>query len=100
MTLEMKYLTMYGLLVILITLIQVLISASQHGFLKLLGNRENLNSVGIAERAEKTVQNSIVAMALITPAGLSGVSMMMSGSWSGAFGMISRSSGCGNCSSV
>jgi uncharacterized MAPEG superfamily protein len=68
MTLEMNYLTMYGLLVILITLIQVLISASQHGFLKLLGNRENLNSVGIAERAEKTVQNSIVAMALITPA--------------------------------
>ncbi|NBT88868.1 MAG: hypothetical protein EBT51_11300 [Flavobacteriaceae bacterium] len=44
------------------------ISASQHGLLKLLGNRENLNSVGIAERAEKTVQNSIVAMALIAPA--------------------------------
>ena len=68
MTLEMTYLTMYGLLVILITLIQVLISASQHGLLNLLGNRENLNSVGIAERAEKTVQNSIVAMALIAPA--------------------------------
>ena len=31
--------------------------ASQHGLLKLLGNRESLNSVGVADRAEKTVQN-------------------------------------------
>ena len=50
------------------TLTQVLISASQHGLLTLLGNRENLSSFGIAERAEKTVQNSVVAMTLIAPA--------------------------------
>ena len=68
MTLEMTYLAMYGLVLIITILIQVLISASQHGLLKLLGNRENLSSVGVAERAGKTVQNSVVAMALVAPA--------------------------------
>ena len=68
MTLEMTYLAMYGLALITTILIQVLISASQHGLLTLLGNRENLSSVGIAERAGKTVQNSVVAMALVAPA--------------------------------
>jgi uncharacterized MAPEG superfamily protein len=68
MTLEMTYLAMYGLVLITTILIQVLISASQHGLLTLLGNRENLSSVGIAERAGKTVQNSVVAMALVAPA--------------------------------
>jgi uncharacterized MAPEG superfamily protein len=68
MTLEMKYLAMFGLLVILIILVQVLISASQHGLLTLLGNRQSVNSSGTAERAEKTVQNSVVSMTLIAPA--------------------------------
>ena len=68
MTFEMMYLAMYGLLLIITILIQVLISASQHGLLTLLGNRENLSSVGVAERAGKTVQNSVVAMALVAPA--------------------------------
>jgi uncharacterized MAPEG superfamily protein len=68
MTLEMTYLAMYGLVLIITILIQVLISASQHGLLTLLGNRENLSSVGVAERAGKTVQNSVVAMALVAPA--------------------------------
>ena len=68
MTLEMTYLAMYGLVLIITILIQVLISASQHGLPRLLGNRENLSSVGIAERAGKTVQNSVVAMALVAPA--------------------------------
>jgi len=68
MTLEMTYLAMYGLVLIATILIQVLISASQHGLLTLLGNRENLSSVGVADRAGKTVQNSVVAMALVAPA--------------------------------
>ena len=63
----MNYLAMYGLMTVVLVLIQVLISASQHGLMPLLGNRENLNSTGIAERAERTVQNSWVAMALIAP---------------------------------
>jgi uncharacterized MAPEG superfamily protein len=68
MSLELTYLAMYGLLLIITILIQVMVSASQHGILKLLGNRESLNSVGVADRAEKTVQNSVVAMALVAPA--------------------------------
>ena len=68
MSLEMTYLAMYGLLLIITILIQVLISASQHGLLPLLGNRESVSSVGAAERAERTVQNSVVAMALVAPA--------------------------------
>lgn len=67
MTLEMNYLAMYGVMTVVLVLIQVLISASQHGLIPLLGNRENLNSTGVAERAERTVQNSWVAMALIAP---------------------------------
>ena len=68
MSLELTYLAMYGLLLIITILIQVMVSASQHGLLKLLGNRESLNSVGVADRAEKTVQNSVVAMAIVAPA--------------------------------
>ena len=67
-SLEMTYLAMYGVVLVLIILVQVLISASQHGLLTLLGNRESLSSVGVAKRAEKTVQNSVVAMALVAPA--------------------------------
>ena len=68
MSLELTYLAMYGLLLIITILIQVMVSASQHGLLKLLSNRESLNSVGVADRAERTVQNSVVAMALVAPA--------------------------------
>ena len=67
MTLEMSHLAMYGLLLVPLILVQVLISGRQHGLLALFGNRENLTSTGIAERAERAVQNSILAMALIAP---------------------------------
>lgn len=68
MILEMSYLAMYGLFLVLLILIQVLISARQHGLISLLGNRENLVSTGMAERAERTVQNSVIALALVAPA--------------------------------
>ena len=67
MTLEMSYLAMYGLFLVPLILVQVLISGRQHGLLALFGNRENLTSTGIAERAERAVQNSILALALIAP---------------------------------
>ena len=68
MVTEISYLAIYGLFLALLILIQVLISARQHGLLSLLGNRENLVSTGMAVRAERAVQNSVVAMALIAPA--------------------------------
>ena len=67
MTLEMSYLAMYGLFLVLLILVQVSISGRQHGLIPLFGNRENLLSTGIAERAERAVQNSIFAMVLIAP---------------------------------
>ena len=68
MATEINYLAIYGLFLVLLILIQVLISARQHGLFSLLGNRENLVSTGMNARAERTVQNSIVAMVLIAPA--------------------------------
>ena len=68
MATEINYLAIYGLFLVLLILIQVLISARQHGLFSLLGNRENLVSIGMNARAERTVQNSIVAMVLIAPA--------------------------------
>ena len=68
MATEINYLAMYGLFLVLLILIQVLISARQHGLPSLLGNRENLVSTGMAARAERAVQNSIVAMVLMAPA--------------------------------
>ena len=67
MTLEMSYLAMYGLFLVLLILVQVSISGRQHGLMPLFGNRENLISTGIAERAERAVQNSTFAMVLIAP---------------------------------
>lgn len=68
MSVEMSYLAMYGLFVVILILAQVLISARQHSLAALLGNREGLVSTGIAERSERAVQNSLLALALVTPA--------------------------------
>ena len=68
MNAEMNYLAMYGLFLAILIFLQVFISAQQHGLLSLLGNRENIVSTGMAERVERAVQNSIIAMALIAPA--------------------------------
>ena len=67
MATEINYLAIYGLFLALLILIQVLMSARQHGLHSLLGNRENLVSTGMTARAERTVQNSVVAMALVAP---------------------------------
>ena len=68
MATEINYLAMYGLFLAFLILVQVLISARQHGLVSLFGNRENLVPTGMSARAERAVQNSIVAMALIAPA--------------------------------
>ena len=68
MSVEMSYLAMYGLFLVILILAQVLISARQHSLAALLGNREGLVSSGMAERSERAVQNSLLALALVTPA--------------------------------
>lgn len=78
MSVELSYLAMYGVFTLVLILVQVLISMAQHGLVALAGNREGLVSTGMAARAEKAVNNSILTMALVAPAAVM-VSMTDSG---------------------
>lgn len=78
MSVELSYLAMYGVFTLVLILIQVLIGMAQHGLVALAGNREELVSTGMAARAEKAVNNSILTMALVAPAAVM-VSMTDSG---------------------
>lgn len=64
----MLYLAFYGLIVILVILAQVLAAAQQVGLSTLAGNRENLVLTGLAGRLERATNNSLLALALISPA--------------------------------
>ncbi len=78
MSVELSYLAMYGVFTLVLILVQLLISMAQHGLVALAGNREGLVSTGMAARAEKAVNNSILTMALVAPAAVM-VSMTESG---------------------
>ena len=78
MSVELSYLAMYGVFTLVLILVQLLISMAQHGLVALAGNREGLVSTGMAARAEKAVNNSILTMALVAPAAVM-VSMTDSG---------------------
>lgn len=62
------YLALYGSFTIIVTLTQVLAAAQQVGLSTLAGNRENLILTGLAGRLERATNNSLFALALITPA--------------------------------
>jgi len=62
------YLALYGSFTIIVTLTQVLAAAQQVGLSTLAGNRENLILKGLAGRLERATNNSLFALALITPA--------------------------------
>ena len=68
MSSELTFLTYYGILVILIILVQVLVAAQQVGLPALAGNREGLVLTGMALRLERATANSLFALALIAPA--------------------------------
>jgi len=62
-------LALYGLLVLLTILAQVLAAAQKLGLTTLAGNRENLGQLdGVAGRLDKAQMNSVVALALVAPA--------------------------------
>ena len=67
MSSELTFLTYYGILVILIILVQVLVAAQQVGLPALAGNREGLVLTGMALRLERATANSLFALALIAP---------------------------------
>jgi uncharacterized MAPEG superfamily protein len=66
---ELGILGLYGLLVLVSILAQVLAGQMQVGLVPLIGNREPpLNLKGFAGRTERMQMNSAVAMALFAPA--------------------------------
>ena len=64
-----QILGLYGLLVIVTILIQVLAAGAQVGIDKLVGNREDMPDLtGAAFRLDRAQANSVFAMALFAPA--------------------------------
>jgi len=62
-------LALYGLVVLLTILVQVLAAGQKLDLSQLAGNRESLPSLtGLAGRMDKAQMNSVVAMALFAPA--------------------------------
>ncbi|MFT6025712.1 MAG: putative MAPEG superfamily protein [Ascidiaceihabitans sp.] len=68
MTVELSYLAMYGALTMVLLLIQASLSALQNGISALAGNRDGLVSRGLAARADRMLNNSLVALILVAPA--------------------------------
>jgi len=64
----MLYLALYGLMVVILILAQVLAAAQQVGLSTLAGNREDLVLTGLAGRMERAANNSLLALALVAPA--------------------------------
>lgn len=69
MTSELQALGLYGLLVLVSILAQVLAATAQVGILPLVGNREDLGKLpGLAGRLDRMQMNSVIALALVAPA--------------------------------
>jgi uncharacterized MAPEG superfamily protein len=69
MSSELTILALYGLLVLVTILVQVLLAMLQLGLPYLASPRDaNWQPEGIAARMSRTVDNSVVAMALFAPA--------------------------------
>ncbi len=69
MSSELSILVLYGLLVIVIVLVQVLAAMAQVGLPMLAKPRDDMPPLsGVAGRLERALRNSVVAMALFAPA--------------------------------
>lgn len=66
---ELGIVALYGLLIVLVQLFQVLMLVPQHGMAYLATARdESRPNSGVAARLERTIANCIVGMALFAPA--------------------------------
>jgi len=69
MSSELTILALYGFVVMATLLLQVLTSIGQMGLVPLVGNRGDLPAYhGMADRCRRSLENSVVAMALFAPA--------------------------------
>lgn len=79
---ELNILALYGLLVVVIIVLQVLAAMGQVGLGALLSARDDAAPLtGVAGRLERALQNSVVAMALFAPAVLT---LALNGTTTGA----------------
>lgn len=69
MSSELSILALYGLLIVVVVLLNVLTAMSQVGLMTLGGARDDMPALtGVAGRVERALNNSVVAMALFAPA--------------------------------
>ena len=69
MSSELSILALYGLVVVVVVLVQVLAASGQVGLGALASPRDDVPELtGVAGRLERALKNSIVAMALFAPA--------------------------------
>ena len=69
MTSELSILALFGLLIVLTILLNVLTAMGQVGLMTLGGSRDDMPVLtGVAGRISRTLDNSVVAMALFAPA--------------------------------
>ena len=69
MSSELSILALFGLLIIITVLLNVLTAMKQVGLMTLGGARDDMASLtGMAGRVARTLENSVVAMALFAPA--------------------------------
>ena len=65
---ELTILVLYGFVVMAAIMVQLLMALGQVGLMPLLGNRDDLPDMeGVAGRSLRTLENSVVAMALFAP---------------------------------
>lgn len=69
MSSELSILALYGIVVILVILIQILAAQSQVGLAMLVSPRDDMPELtGVPGRIKRATENSVVAMALFAPA--------------------------------
>ena len=68
MSVELYYICLYGLLIIVTTLVQQLTSLAKVGIMPVFSSREGVNFSGMTGRLERAILNCIIAFAMIGPA--------------------------------
>lgn len=69
MSSELSILALFGIIVLLLAVVQVFAAVAQHGLMALAGPRDNLPEItGVPGRLLRCMNNSVVALATFAPA--------------------------------
>ena len=64
---ELKILLIYCLLVMLMLVAQSILAVHQHGLRPLVGSRDGIEYTGLADRAIRALNNTLISLVLIIP---------------------------------